>query len=120
MNPIRIRRHAATFTPDSARVILRPFIPVNPQRITNIIGRALAMSEEETRRNALRMAEGLAHQRSLHQREPRLTTVARRYCQRAARFFRPARDQSPSRDRITIKAARSFPVFFDFKRSPLM
>ncbi len=47
MSPIRLRRHEATLLPESARVILRPFIPSSVQRITTIVGRALAMSEEE-------------------------------------------------------------------------
>lgn len=33
--------------PDSARVIIRPFIPNDPQRLATIIGRALALSEDE-------------------------------------------------------------------------
>ena len=34
--------------PNSARVLVRPFIPSDPARIVNIIGRALALSEAET------------------------------------------------------------------------
>ncbi len=34
--------------PNSARVLVRPFIPSDPARIVNVIGRALAMSEAET------------------------------------------------------------------------
>jgi predicted GH43/DUF377 family glycosyl hydrolase len=49
MNPITIRRHEMTLTPQSARVIIRPFIPASTQRTTTIIGRALAMSEEEAK-----------------------------------------------------------------------
>jgi predicted GH43/DUF377 family glycosyl hydrolase len=37
--------------PQSARVIIRPFIPAGVQRITAIIGRALALSDEETERD---------------------------------------------------------------------
>lgn len=47
MSPIRIRRHEVTLLPESARVILRPFIPAELHRITTIIGRALALTEEE-------------------------------------------------------------------------
>ena len=36
--------------PDSSRVIIRPFIPGNEQRVTTVIGRALALSEDETER----------------------------------------------------------------------
>jgi predicted GH43/DUF377 family glycosyl hydrolase len=47
MNRIRLRRHEVTLLPESARVILRPFIPAETQRITTIIGRVLALTEEE-------------------------------------------------------------------------
>ncbi len=48
MRPIPIRRHEALLLPESARVIIRPFIPANAQRVTTIIGRALALTEEES------------------------------------------------------------------------
>jgi predicted GH43/DUF377 family glycosyl hydrolase len=51
MTPIPLRRHDTTLTPESARVILRPFIPSSTHRITTIIGRALALSDEETARD---------------------------------------------------------------------
>jgi len=56
MSPIRIRRHEVTLLPESARVILRPFIPADIQRITTVIGRALALTEDEVIRelNAVR------------------------------------------------------------------
>lgn len=47
MSHIRLRRHEITLLPESARVIIRPFIPGDTGRITTIIGRALALSEEE-------------------------------------------------------------------------
>jgi len=47
MSAIRLRRHEMTLVPESARVILRPFIPGSTHRITTIIGRALALSEED-------------------------------------------------------------------------
>ncbi len=50
MNLIRIRRHEVTLLPESARVIIRPFIPTETYRITTIIGRALALTEEEVDR----------------------------------------------------------------------
>ncbi len=46
MTPIRLRRHGALFQPDSARVLIRPFIPSPAKRVTDIIGRALALSDE--------------------------------------------------------------------------
>ncbi|WP_052571590.1 glycoside hydrolase family 130 protein [Geothrix fermentans] len=48
MTTIPFRRHDVAFTPQSARVIIRPFIPSSAHRITTILGRALALSEEET------------------------------------------------------------------------
>lgn len=47
MSPVRLRRHEVTLLPESARVIIRPFIPGDIQRVTTIIGRALALTEEE-------------------------------------------------------------------------
>jgi len=46
-----ICRHEITLLPESARVIIRPFIPSSAHRITTIIGRALALSEEDTARD---------------------------------------------------------------------
>lgn len=40
-------RHDLSLHPESSRVIIRPFIPGDVQRITKIIGRALALSENE-------------------------------------------------------------------------
>jgi len=47
MSTIHLRRHEITLLPESARVIIRPFVPVDPERIAAIIGRALARTEEE-------------------------------------------------------------------------
>lgn len=47
MSAIPVHRNELQFLPDSSRVLIRPFLPPNPQRIVQIIGRALAMSEEE-------------------------------------------------------------------------
>lgn len=51
MTPITLRRHPMLLTPESARVIVRPFIPSSTHRITTIIGRAFSLSEEETVQN---------------------------------------------------------------------
>ena len=48
MTAITVRTHDINLAPQCDRVILRPFIPDNPQRITAIIGRALALTEAET------------------------------------------------------------------------
>jgi predicted GH43/DUF377 family glycosyl hydrolase len=50
MSGIRVRRHAISLVPESRRVIIRPFIPVNAQRIATIIGRALALTNKEVER----------------------------------------------------------------------
>jgi len=47
MSPVHLRRHEVTLLPESARVIIRPFIPAEVHRVTTIIGRALALTEEE-------------------------------------------------------------------------
>lgn len=47
MSPVRLCRHEVTLLPESARVIIRPFIPSDIQRVTTIIGRALAITEQE-------------------------------------------------------------------------
>ena len=47
MKPLLLCRHEITLAPDSSRVIIRPFIPGDPQRIAAIIGRALELTEKE-------------------------------------------------------------------------
>lgn len=47
MNPVKLYRHEITLLPESARVILRPFIPDSAQLITTLIGRMLALTEED-------------------------------------------------------------------------
>ncbi|MFU8894288.1 MAG: glycoside hydrolase family 130 protein [Luteolibacter sp.] len=47
MKPLLLCRHEFTLAPDSSRVIIRPFIPGDPQRIAAIIGRALELTEKE-------------------------------------------------------------------------
>jgi predicted GH43/DUF377 family glycosyl hydrolase len=47
MSPVALRRHDLLLLPDAGRVIIRPFIPSDPTRIATIIGRALALTEEE-------------------------------------------------------------------------
>jgi predicted GH43/DUF377 family glycosyl hydrolase len=47
MIPLHFCRHETLLVPDSRRVILRTFIPGDPQRVASIIGRALELTEEE-------------------------------------------------------------------------
>jgi predicted GH43/DUF377 family glycosyl hydrolase len=51
MKPIRIRHHDLTLAPESARVIIRPFVPSSIARITSILDRALALGEAEVGRD---------------------------------------------------------------------
>ena len=50
-SPIRIRHHDLTLAPESARVIIRPFVPSATERVTSILERTLALSEAETERD---------------------------------------------------------------------
>ncbi|MEI8037175.1 MAG: glycoside hydrolase family 130 protein [Verrucomicrobiota bacterium] len=47
MNPIHLVRHEIMLLPESTRVLIRPFIPASAQRIMTILGRVLALSEDE-------------------------------------------------------------------------
>jgi len=51
MSSLHIRRHPVILLPKSERVVVRPFIQANPQRVATIIGRALALSEEDAARD---------------------------------------------------------------------
>ena len=53
MSTIRVRRHATRLLPVSSRVIIRPFIPGGKSRIAAIIGRALALTDEEVEQKLL-------------------------------------------------------------------
>ncbi len=44
---LRMKRHEIMLRPQSARVIIRPFIPSDAQRVATILGRALALTEHE-------------------------------------------------------------------------
>jgi hypothetical protein len=48
MRRLTLRTTGITLRPNSARVLVRAFIPSDPARIVNIIGRALSFSEAET------------------------------------------------------------------------
>ena len=47
---IHLRRHEIMLLPESARVLIRPFIPSEAQRVIAILGRALVLTEEEVAR----------------------------------------------------------------------
>src|SRR4051812_1115976 len=48
MTSIRVHRRDIHFLPDSSRVLIRPFIPLDSHRITKVLSRALSLSEDET------------------------------------------------------------------------
>jgi len=60
MRSLTIQPTGITFRPDSSRVLIRPFIPGDPARIVNIIGRALALSEAETEEQLAAVAAGFS------------------------------------------------------------
>src|SRR5436190_7297425 len=45
---MKIHQTGISFRPDNRRVVVRPFIPVEPAKVENIISRALSLSETET------------------------------------------------------------------------
>ncbi len=65
-----------TLVPESARVILRPFVPSSTHRVTTIIGRALALSEEEVERDLEAVLKEFAS-RHLDLESPLLANFAR-------------------------------------------
>lgn len=50
MRSLTLHPSGITLRPNSARVLIRPFVPAEPARITRILGRAMALTEEETER----------------------------------------------------------------------
>ncbi len=46
MRKIRIKRHDLTLSPECERVIVRPFIPGNPNSVRRVIDRVLALTDE--------------------------------------------------------------------------
>ena len=57
MRSVTIRPTGVTLRPNSARVLIRPFIPSNPALIVNILGRALALSEAEIEEQLIAVTE---------------------------------------------------------------
>ena len=60
MRTVRIHRHKIQFLPDSSRVLIRPFIPLDSKRIANILSRAFTLSEEETRQELAKVMSEFA------------------------------------------------------------
>jgi predicted GH43/DUF377 family glycosyl hydrolase len=92
MSPIRLRRHEVFLLPESARVILRPFIPGTAKQITTIIGRALAITEDEVEAQlafVLREFEG---------RHLALKPILQAHCERMRKDVFTQHPLSPSRE----------------------
>jgi predicted GH43/DUF377 family glycosyl hydrolase len=47
---MKVHPTSVLLQPDNKRVVVRPFIPINPTRVEHIISRALALSEQETQK----------------------------------------------------------------------
>jgi len=60
MKSIRTKRHGILLLPEAGRVIIRSFIPSGEHRIAAIIGRALALTEEEVDSELARLGEEFA------------------------------------------------------------
>ncbi|EDY17587.1 glycosidase PH1107-related [Chthoniobacter flavus Ellin428] len=83
--------------PDSARVLVRPFIPSEPARIVNIVGRALAMSESEAEEELAAVRAEFGH------RHQELTAIWRRAFERVQAHVFTGRPLSETR-RLLIGA----------------
>jgi predicted GH43/DUF377 family glycosyl hydrolase len=55
---LSLHRHQFTLQPESARVIIRPFIPASSHRLSTIIGRVLALTEAEVEEEMERVHAG--------------------------------------------------------------
>jgi predicted GH43/DUF377 family glycosyl hydrolase len=64
MRSLNITPSSIIFRPDSSRVLIRPFIPADPARVVNIIGRALALSELETAEQLVAVRAEFKHRHS--------------------------------------------------------
>lgn len=92
MSKVRLCRHEVTLLPESARVILRPFLPGTAHQISAVIGRALAATEDEVDaqlRDVLREFEG---------RHLKLESILRSHYERVRRHVFTDRPLSPARE----------------------
>ncbi len=60
MRRLTLHPTGVTLRPNSARVLIRPFIPSDPARIVNILGRALALTEAEVEEQLVAVTEDFA------------------------------------------------------------
>jgi predicted GH43/DUF377 family glycosyl hydrolase len=61
MRSLNVHPSGITLRPNCARVLVRPFIPGDPVRIVNIIGRALALTEAETEQQLANVLAEFGH-----------------------------------------------------------
>lgn len=92
MNPLRLRRHEVSLLPEAARVILRPFIPGTPLQIATIIGRALAITEQEV----IAQLSGILQE--FEGRHLNLTSILQAHCQRMREHIFTQQPLSPARE----------------------
>src|SRR5471030_628139 len=57
MRGLTLHPTGVTLRPNSARVLIRPFIPSDPARIVNILGRALALTEAQVEQQLVAVTE---------------------------------------------------------------
>src|SRR5260370_7872108 len=74
---LNIQQSGIELRPNSARVLIRPFIPGDTARVVNIIGRALALSEAEIEEQLVAVTEDFGS------RHLNLRTFWRRHFERA-------------------------------------
>ncbi|MEA3210136.1 MAG: hypothetical protein QOE70_3193 [Chthoniobacter sp.] len=91
MRTLIAQQTVATFRPNSSRVLIRPFIPSDPARIVNIIGRALALSEEEVDQQLEEISA------DFHERHVDLRGLWRRHFERVKSHVFTGRPLSTSR-----------------------
>lgn len=92
MSTLPILRHDVALLPESARVIIRPFIPRETHRVTAIIGRALALEEMEVH------GQLAAVRAEFDQRHFDIDAVLRSHFAKVSRHVFTQRPLSPERE----------------------
>jgi len=91
MRSLNIYPSGIDLRPNSARVLIRPFIPSDPARVVNIIGRAMALSEAEIEEQLIAVTEDFGS------RHLDLRTFWRRHFDRVKAHVFSGRPLSPAR-----------------------
>jgi predicted GH43/DUF377 family glycosyl hydrolase len=92
MRVVRLCRHEVSLLPESARVVLRPFLPGTTHQITAIIGRALAITKDEV------AAQLNAVRREFEGRHLNLESILRAHYDRVSRHVFTQKKLSPERE----------------------